>query len=209
MRRFHIVIACVIVLAIVAVAAMGAVYEMNAPGGNGGPKDAAAPASAAPASPGPGRMAAFVVHPSPMETDDVAFEAADGGTVRLSDFRGKVVLLNLWATWCGPCRVEMPALDRLQAKLGGDDFQVVPVSLDRGAMDKPLALFEELGIAHLDLYQDPSARLGSRLRAVGMPTTLLFDRQGREIGRLAGPAEWDSEAAIATIRETAGLAGES
>ena len=118
----------------------------------------------------------------------------------LSDLRGKVVLLNIWATWCVPCREEMPMLDKLEAELGGKDFQVVAVNIDRGGGDKATAFLAETGATHLALYTDPSGKLFSKIKAVGMPTTLLIDREGREIGRLVGPADWDSPEALALIR---------
>ncbi len=105
--------------------------------------------------------------------------------------RGKVVLLNIWATWCTPCRKEMPTLDRLQTALGGTDFEVVALSIDR-RMDAVRKFFAEIGIQKLAMYLDSSAKATRQLGAVGLPTTLLIDREGREIARLIGPAEWDS-----------------
>jgi len=123
--------------------------------------------------------------------------------VRLADFRGRTVLLNLWATWCVPCRKEMPALDALQAKLGGDRFQVVAVNIDQRNLDKPKAWLEEVGIKRLGYYADPSAKVFQDLKAigkaVGMPTTLLIDPNGCELGVLAGPAEWASDDAVKLI----------
>jgi thiol-disulfide isomerase/thioredoxin len=147
-----------------------------------------------------GAVAAFVVKPSPEALPDVSF--VDGiDTVRtIKDFKGKVVLLNLWATWCAPCRKEMPSLDRLQAELGSDKFEVVAVSVDRSGATGARKFLESIGIKKLALYAEPTARLGSTLKAIGMPTTLLIDSEGREVGRLTGPAEWDSEDAKALIR---------
>jgi thiol-disulfide isomerase/thioredoxin len=99
-----------------------------------------------------------------------------------------------------PCRAEMPALDKLQADLGGKDFDVVAVNIDRGQSDKPKTFLAETGATQLQLFTDPSGKLFSKLKAVGMPTTLLLDRQGREIGRLVGPAAWDSPEALALIK---------
>ncbi|MCL4164456.1 UNVERIFIED_CONTAM: hypothetical protein GTU68_002179, partial [Idotea baltica] len=106
----------------------------------------------------------------------------------LSDLQGKVVLLNLWATWCAPCRKEMPHLNQLQEELGSDQFEVVAVSVDRGSAEKSKKFLAEVGANALRFYHDPTAQAGFSLMAIGMPTTLLFDREGREIGRLVGPA---------------------
>jgi thiol-disulfide isomerase/thioredoxin len=137
----------------------------------------------------------------PKPLPEVTFEDAEGKEVSLADFRGQIVVLNLWATWCAPCRHEMPALDRLQAEHGaGDDLEVVALSLDRGNTDKIKLFFEEVGVAHLDIYRDPTAQASRALLAPGLPTTLVIDREGREIGRVLGPAEWDGEATIALLR---------
>lgn len=122
----------------------------------------------------------------------------DGGRdLTLADFRRKVVLLNIWATWCIPCREEMPTLDRLQARLGGDDFHVLPLSIDRGGLAPVRRFYEEIGIEHLGIYLAEDIRAMWGFAVVGLPTTILVDRQGRELGRLSGPAEWDSAEAVA------------
>jgi thiol-disulfide isomerase/thioredoxin len=131
---------------------------------------------------------------------DVAFVDGDGRATKLSDFRGKTILLNVWATWCAPCRKEMPALDRLQAKLGDAGFEVVALSIDRGGAWAVKSFYEELGIEGLRVYVDATARASSDLGAIGLPTTLLIDPQGREIGRKVGPAEWDSSDVVKAIR---------
>jgi thiol-disulfide isomerase/thioredoxin len=141
-----------------------------------------------------GAMAAFVVRPKPLDLPDVAFESPDG-TKSLADWKGKIVLLNIWASWCVPCREEMPQLDRLQAELGGKDFEVVAVNIDRGGGDKASQFLAETGASHLAHYTDPSGKLFAALKAVGMPTTLLISRDGKELGRLIGPADWGSEEA--------------
>lgn len=133
----------------------------------------------------------FIVYPEPKPIAAVQFEDADGRSRSLADFSGKVVLLNIWATWCVPCRKEMPTLDRLQTALGGSDFEVVALSIDR-RMDVVRKFFADVGIQKLAMYIDVSAKATRELGAVGLPTTLLLDRGGREIGRLIGPAEWDS-----------------
>lgn len=129
----------------------------------------------------------------------VAYVDENGGEVRLSDYRGQVILVNFWATWCGPCVEEMPALDRLQADLGGEDFQVVTVSLDR-SMDDVLEFFERIELENLPIIHDTNLASFSQIRTPGLPTSILYDREGRELGRVTAPAEWDSEDAKALIR---------
>jgi len=117
----------------------------------------------------------------------------DAGRARsLADFRGKVVLLNVWATWCEPCREEMPALDRLQAKLGGERFQVLALSVDQQGAPLARKFYSEVGIKALPLYVDPTAKAAFVLDAPGLPATLLIDRNGREIGRHLGAVKWDA-----------------
>jgi thiol-disulfide isomerase/thioredoxin len=155
-----------------------------------------------------GEVAAIRIATSPARLPDLAFTDASGKPVTLTDFRGRTVLLNLWATWCVPCRKEMPALDALQAKLGGDAFQVVAVNIDTRNLDKPKAWLDEVGIKRLGYYADPSAKAFQDLKAIGkalgMPTTLLIDPNGCELGVLAGPAEWASEDAIKLIGAATG-----
>jgi thiol-disulfide isomerase/thioredoxin len=123
------------------------------------------------------------------------------GTVRtLEDYRGKVVVLNHWATWCAPCRREMPALDRLQAQLGDEGLLVMPLSMDRGGLDQIQEFYDEVGLPALGIYHDPKAAAGRAFGALGLPTTIVIDREGREVGRLLGPAEWDSEEAVSLVR---------
>lgn len=117
----------------------------------------------------------------------------------LEAFRGKVVLLNLWATWCVPCREEMPALDRLQAQRGGKDFAVVAVAQDRGGRAKVETFLDEIGAKRLAPYLDASMKSARAWTAIGLPTTLLIDRDGREVGRLVGAAAWDSPEALRLI----------
>ncbi|MER9137650.1 TlpA family protein disulfide reductase [Mesorhizobium sp. M0830] len=142
----------------------------------------------------------FAVQASPQPLPEIQFQDGDGQPKTLADFSGKVVLLNIWATWCAPCRKEMPTLDRLQAKLGGPDFEVVALSMDRGGPDKVKKFFAEIGIEHLALNIDTSAKAMFALGAVGLPMTLLIDRRGKEIARLIGPAEWDAPEMVDFIR---------
>lgn len=140
----------------------------------------------------------FMRWSTPRDLPTLPFKGEADKALSLADFRGKVVLLNIWATWCPPCREEMPSLDRLNAKLGGADFEVVALSIDR---DTALveSFYQEFGIETLRGYFDPSARAPNLLRAPGIPTTLLIDRNGQEIGRALGPAAWDGEQVEALI----------
>lgn len=160
-------------------------------------------ASAEVASPqaGDSGLAKLVQVKSRKAVADFAFTDSSGAKIKLSEFRGKVVLLNLWATWCAPCKIEMPGLNRLQAELGGNDFTVLPISLDLGGPDKPKRYLEANKLDNLGLYQSPSTKLVQQFGAPGLPFTMLIDREGRELARLAGAAEWDSPDAIAIIRE--------
>ncbi|MCW5663694.1 MAG: TlpA family protein disulfide reductase [Piscinibacter sp.] len=144
------------------------------------------------------------MHPQPKPTAPVSFVNGDGAPMQLDQLQGRVLLLNIWATWCAPCRQEMPSLDRLQAKLGGPDFEVVALSIDHDAkgLAQVKTFYSQVGIRHLRIFQDPTATAGFNLGTAGVPTTLLIDRQGRELGRLTGAAEWDSENAIKLVRST-------
>src|SRR5713101_3072283 len=117
---------------------------------------------------------------TPKEIPALQFEDAAGHTRSLADFKGKLVLLNLWATWCAPCREEMPALDRLQAELGGPRFEVVALSIDQNGVDAVRKFYAEVGVRNLAIHLDPSGRSIRELSTVGVPTTLLLDREGRE-----------------------------
>lgn len=192
------------VAACAAVAGFAAVYVTLGRSDNA--KPLASPANAAetpaadkppPSGPGAnalsqGHMAAFLFRKTPEVLPEVKFQDRNGKELTLADWKGKVVLLNLWATWCLPCRKEMPALERLQAQLGSDRFEVVAVSVDRTGLAGARKFLEETKIEKLALYADPTARMASNLRAAGLPATLLIDGEGREVGRLLGPAEWDS-----------------
>ena len=150
-----------------------------------------------------GEVAAFTVADPSLRLPDLAFRDAGGREHRLADWRGRTVLLNLWATWCVPCRKEMPALEGLQAKLGGPGFEVVAINIDTRDGDKPRAWLKEVGIDRLAYYADTTAKVFQDLkimgRAAGMPTTLLVDPAGCEIGTVAGPAEWASEDAVKLV----------
>lgn len=146
-----------------------------------------------------GHMAAFVFKPAPEPIEEVSFKNGNDQPTTLSDFKGKAILLNLWATWCAPCREEMPALDRLQNQLGSNKFEVVALSVDRGGAEKSQQFLDKINVKNLNLYVDEKAGSSSALKVIGMPTTLLIDADGREVGRLVGPAEWDSTDAVRLI----------
>lgn len=181
-------------LALVAAFAAAGVGLLTFSGGGTG---AAGDSTAAPARPG----LPLSIHDQPQPLDRVTFDNAAGETLALSDFRGQVVVLNLWATWCPPCRKEMPTLDALQRRLGGDDFQVIALSVDQGGASAVREFYDEIGIEHLSLYIDSSMRAMSRLAVRGLPTTLVLDRQGREVARLVGETDWAAPAMIDYLRE--------
>jgi len=150
-----------------------------------------------------GEVAAVSTSAEARSIPALAFKDASGASKTLADWHGRAVLFNLWATWCVPCRKEMPALDALQAKLGGNRFDVVAVNIDTRDPEKPKTWLKDVGIHRLTYYADPSAKVFQDLkladRAFGMPTTLLIDANGCEVGTLAGPAEWASDDAVKLI----------
>src|SRR5712671_756221 len=150
-----------------------------------------------------GEVAALTMATTPLRLPDLAFEDADGKPKKLSDWRGKTVLVNLWATWCVPCRKEMPALESLQARLGGPDFEVVAVNIDTRDSEKPKNFLKDANLTRLGYFSDQKAKVFQDLkgvgRALGMPTSVLVDGQGCEIGTIAGPAEWGSDDAVKLI----------
>jgi thiol-disulfide isomerase/thioredoxin len=151
-----------------------------------------------------GELAALTVATTPLKLPDLAFSDADGKPKKLSDWRGKVVLVNLWATWCVPCRREMPALDSLQGKLGGTDFEVVAINIDTRDAEKPKNFLKDANLTRLGYYSDTKAKVFQDLKnigkALGMPTSVLVDGQGCEIANIAGPAEWASDDAVKLIK---------
>ena len=154
----------------------------------------------APETPTIEKPTSFSLLQEPRALPDISFSDGDGRSVKLSSFRGKVVLLNIWATWCPPCRAEMPTLDRLQAKLGGSGFEVVALSIDKGGSFVVRTFYDEIGIKALQIYIDQSGEASFALGVNGIPATLLIDRTGRELGRKIGPAEWDSPEVIKLIQ---------
>jgi thiol-disulfide isomerase/thioredoxin len=185
---------------LVGILAVPAVHYLNRPVAE--PESSGALAAVAPSATAPTGFK-LAPQPSSQPVPELHFADAKGKPVSLADFRGKTVLLNIWASWCPPCRAEMPALDRLQAKLGGPDFEVIPVSIDQGGSALVLIeeFFRELGVHQLPIYIDPTGQAAGEVGSVGLPTTLLIDRDGQEVGRLIGGADWDSPEAIAFIEQ--------
>ncbi len=157
-----------------------------------------------------GEVAALTLAHTPFRVPNIAFKDGEGHERRLADWHGRTVLLNLWATWCVPCRREMPALDKLEGDLGGKDFEVVAVNIDTRDPNKPLAFLKDVGVTHLAYYSDETAKVFQELKlagkAFGMPTTLLVGRSGCEIGEMAGPAEWASPDGIKLVSAAVGAA---
>jgi thiol-disulfide isomerase/thioredoxin len=154
-----------------------------------------------------GEVAALTMATTPLRLPDLAFADADGKPRKLSDWRGKTVLVNLWATWCVPCRKEMPALEGLQTKLQGPNFEVVAINIDTRDPEKPKNFLKEANLTRLGFFSDEKAKVFQDLkgigRALGMPTSVLVDAQGCEIATIAGPAEWDSDDAVKLITAAA------
>lgn len=192
-------LACV--LGVVAIACLAIYLMMDASrndqlgAGSGG--------GALPSDVAQGAVAAFITHKAPRDLPDFTFKDADGKELTLAQWKGRNVLLNIWATWCAPCREEMPALERLQKAFGGDDFEVVTISVDQKGVPVARAFLEEIGV-DLPLYADPTTKTLSKLQGVGLPTTVLINADGKEVGRLLGPAAWDSPDAFRLIEAALG-----
>lgn len=150
-----------------------------------------------------GEMAAVQLADTPDYLGDLQFKSPEGEDITLSDWKGKAVVFNLWATWCAPCRAEMPALSNLQTALSGEDFEVVAVNIDTKGAERPLAFLDEINVSNLPLYADQTTDIFNNLKkkglAFGMPTTLIVDKNGCRVAHLSGPAHWDSEDAKALV----------
>jgi thiol-disulfide isomerase/thioredoxin len=201
-RRFVLV---PVVGALAAIAAGAVLYETARPAGKAAsdcPADSARlAAKLAPLA--RDDLAALTVASEPRRAEQFAFEREDGGKLTLADFRGRAVLLNLWATWCVPCRAEMPALDRLQAAKGDQGFEVVAVNVDTARLERRAAFLDSVGVKALKRYADPSGDAFETLRrdgkALGLPVTLIIDKDGCEIGAVEGGIKWDSAEAQALV----------
>jgi thiol-disulfide isomerase/thioredoxin len=190
-------------LALVALGGGAAFYSVAGDAGNSASCSAARATAKRMAPLARGEVAAVEVNATPVPTPDLAFNGPDGAPTSLAAFKGRTLLVNLWATWCPPCLKEMPALDALQGALGGADFQVVAINIDTRNLDKPKAWLAERKITALPYYADPQARVFQDLRAArkveGMPVSLIVDAQGCELAILQGPADWASADAKALI----------
>ena len=148
--------------------------------------------------------APFTLSGDPVPLLSPPFRDDAGQTLTLDDFAGRVILMNIWATWCPPCREEMPALDALQLRLGGPDFVVVPISIDKDGIAVAQGFYQEIGIRHLGLYWGEDVRVQLAVAAFGLPTSLLIDRKGRELARIFGPVQWDGQAAVSQLTRVIG-----
>lgn len=193
------------VAAIAILAGVTAIYVMDGGSGNvAGDSCREAGSTVAALEPfAAGDLAAFHLADMPAPIGELAFKDVDGKDVSIADWRGRTVLLNLWATWCAPCRHEMPALEALEKDMGGEEFAVVPVSMDLGEADKPKAFYAETGLVRLPFYHDGSMGMFNALKkrslAIGMPVSILIDGEGCILGSLNGPAEWAGADAKALI----------
>jgi thiol-disulfide isomerase/thioredoxin len=151
-----------------------------------------------------GDMRKLTVHSAPIAGSDVAFMSEDGEEMTLADLNGQYTLLNFWATWCAPCRKEMPDLAALQTQLGGEDFQVVTVATGRNPRPAMEAFFDEIGVDNLPLHTDARQSFSRSMGVLGLPVTLIIDPQGDEIARLQGDADWHSDSAAAIIQALIG-----
>lgn len=150
-----------------------------------------------------GHMKKLVFVADPQPVPETVFSDIDGGSHQLSDFAGQLVVLNFWATWCAPCRKEMPSLARLQAELGSPDFRVVTIATGRNSPAGIRRFFEEEDVTNLPTYTDPKQALARQMAVLGLPITVIIDSQGREIARLRGDAEWDTDSAKAILSSLA------
>jgi thiol-disulfide isomerase/thioredoxin len=204
------------VIALIALLIAGGVAFLYVKGSPSGKKETSAACrasqklAAALAPLAKGELAAMNIAKEPEPMPQVTFNGPDGKPRTLDDFKGKTVLLNIWATWCVPCRQEMPALDRLQKLAGSDNFEVVAVNVDTSRLDRPKAFLNEIGVKNLAYYADPKAEIFFNLKqtgkVLGLPTTFLIDAAGCQLGLLSGPAAWDSADAQALIAGAVGQA---
>lgn len=195
-------------LVLAALAGTAAFYSLAGDGGNSATCPDSAGKLAAMAPLARDDVAAVEVGKTARALPDLAFQGPDGQPLTLASFRGRTLLVNLWATWCPPCLKEMPSLDRLQGEMGGKDFEVVAINIDTRNLDKPRTWLAERTIAKLAYYADPQAKVFQDMRAArkvdGMPISLIVDPSGCELALLQGPAEWSSPAAKALIRAALG-----
>ena len=154
-----------------------------------------------------GDMKKLIFHPAPQSVSQAGFTTFDGAPLTLADWQGKWVLVNFWATWCAPCRKEMPMLADLQTGLGGDQFEVVTIATGRNPPQSMQAFFQDIGIDNLPLHRDPQQALARELGILGLPITLILNPEGQEVARLTGDADWASDSAKAILQSLIGLSG--
>jgi thiol-disulfide isomerase/thioredoxin len=147
-----------------------------------------------------GSLARFTLAQEPKPLPELAFTDADDKPLTLADYKGKTMLLNFWATWCAPCVKEMPSLDRLQGEIGKDRLVVLPLSLDGPSRPKVAPFYADRKLANLGIYFDKGKKVMGALDISVLPTSVLIDPQGRELGRLEGEADWDKPEALALVR---------
>lgn len=201
-----------IAIALGAVVGAAGIYWKGLPSGNAPTSESLAGADVAACTAQPemlaalkplarGEVAAMAVRDEPVELPELAFVSEQGDALTLADFNGQALLVNLWATWCAPCRAEMPALAELQSELGDDNFKVLAINIDTGDVAKPKAFLDEIGVSNLGLYRDASMGVFNTLKkeglAFGLPVTLMIGKDGCMLGAMNGPAEWASKDAKA------------
>lgn len=191
------------VLIVALVAGAGVLYGIYGRAGKEAAPMACAAAATRAAAIAPlarGQVASLNISKTPREATPIAFTGPDGEPKTLAAFKGRMILLNLWATWCVPCREEMPSLDKLQAQLGGPDFEVVAVNIDTARLERRQTFLKEAGVEKLAFYANPTAEAFQILKkagkVVGLPTTILIDAEGCELGVMPGPADWASAEAV-------------
>lgn len=156
-----------------------------------------------------GDMRKMIFHAEPKPAATVDFMTFDGAPLNLSDWQGKWVVLNFWATWCAPCRKEMPMLSDLQTDLGGEDFEVLTIATSRNPPPKMKAFFDDIGVTNLPLHRDPKSMLARQMGVLGLPVTVILNPEGQEVGRLTGDADWASDDARAVLDALMGKDGET
>lgn len=154
-----------------------------------------------------GDMKKLVLHSEPLPSATATFTAEDGSEMMLSQYHGKYVLLNFWATWCAPCRKEMPMLSDLQTELGGDAFEVVTIATGRNAPPAMKKFFDEIGVDNLPLHRDPKQKVAREMGVFGLPVTIILDPDGNEVARMTGDADWSSDNAKAILATLIGTEG--
>ena len=146
-----------------------------------------------------GDMRKLMFHETPVASSDAPFFTESGEEMTLAAYDGQIVVLNFWATWCAPCRKEMPQLNNLQKEFGGDNFEVLTIATGRNSPEGITRFFDEAGIDSLPRHQDPKQALASQMGVFGLPITVIMDPEGREIARLRGDADWNSDSAKAIV----------